>query len=77
MLGKFLKGPERPGGTTSITVETLEKIAGALGVSLRWLMFGDPDDEKIIYLWDHIPERRRQQALAILETFADDESQAG
>lgn len=66
MLHKFMTKQ-----TKSITVENLEAIAGAMGVSLRHLMFGDPDDEKVAYIWDHIPERRRQQALQILETFAD------
>jgi len=66
MLHKFMTGQ-----TKSITVENLEAIARALGVSLRHLMFGHPDDDKVAFIWDHIPERRRQQALQILETFAD------
>ena len=67
MLHKFMTGQTR-----SITVDNLEKVAEALGVSLRHLMFGDPDEEKVSYIWDHIPERRRQQALQVLQTFADD-----
>lgn len=67
MLHKFMTGQ-----TKSITVENIEAIAGALGVTLRHLMFGGPDDEKITFLWDHIPERRREQALQILETFTEE-----
>lgn len=79
MLTKFLK-PERPGGIQSITLETAEKIAKALDVNPRWLVYGDapmvmPDN--VVHIWDRIPNARREQALAILETFADDESQAG
>jgi DNA-binding Xre family transcriptional regulator len=63
--------------TKSITVENLEAIAKALGVSMRHLMFGDPDDEKVAYIWDHIPERRRKQALEILQTFTDGDGTNG
>jgi transcriptional regulator with XRE-family HTH domain len=71
MLHKFLTSK-----TQSITVETLEKIAKALGVSLRHLMFGDPDDDKVAYIWDHIPQRDRVRALKLLESFADISSDA-
>lgn len=72
MLNKFLAGK-----TQSITVDNLEKIAKALGVSFRFLMFGDQEDEKLHYIWDYIPDRRRAQALKVLETFADDERSGG
>lgn len=45
--------------TKSITIDNLEKLADALGVSLRWLLFGDPEVENVHFIWDHIPERRR------------------
>lgn len=67
MLHKFMTGQ-----TKSMTVENLEAIAGALGVSLRHLMFGSPDDEKVAYIWDRISDNRRKQALQVLETFADE-----
>lgn len=67
MVHKFMTGQ-----TKSITMENVEKLASAMGVSLRNLMFGDPDDDKVAYIWDHIPERRRKQALDILQTFTDD-----
>jgi len=67
MLHKFMTRQ-----TKSITVENLEAIARALGVSLRHLMFGDPDDDKVSFVWDHIPERRRKQALQVLETFTNE-----
>lgn len=66
MLHKFMTGQ-----TKSITVENLEAVAGALGVTLRHLMFGEPDIENVSYIWDHIPERRRKKALQALEAFSD------
>lgn len=81
MLSKFLN-PDKKGGIQSITLETAERIAKALDVNPRWLVYGDapmvmPDN--VVHIWDRIPERRREQALAILETFTDDEdaSEAG
>jgi hypothetical protein len=59
-----------------MNVDNLEALAEALGVNSRWLIFGDapkvPDD-KLVYIWDRINDQRRQQALKILETFADDD----
>lgn len=76
MIHKFLTG-----GTKSMTVDNLERVAEALGVNPRWLIFGDAPrfpDPKLAHIWDHIPERRRKQALKVLEAFADeDESQTG
>lgn len=66
MVHKFLTGQTR-----SMTVDNLEKIAKALGVSFRYLMFGDAEYENVVYIWDHIPERDRKKALRILEEFAD------
>lgn len=78
-LTKFLN-PNKPGGIKSMTLENMEKIAAALGVSTRWLIFGEDYpreiNPKIVYIWDHIPERRREQALQILETFTEDEEGA-
>lgn len=59
-----------------MTTDNLEKIARALEVNPRWLMFGDLPkqlDPKIAYIWDRIPGDRQQQALAILETFAQED----
>lgn len=80
-LTKFLN-PDKPGGIQSLTFERLKDIAEALGVNPRWLMFGDaPErpDEKLSYWYDQLSERRKKQALLILETLVDDgdESQAG
>lgn len=63
-LTKFLNGHTR-----SITVENLEKIAGVLDVSLRYIMFGEPAGDNVISIWDRIPERDRPKARAILEAF--------
>lgn len=74
MLGKFLN-PDGPGGIKSMTTDRLEAVAKALDVNPRWLMFGDYPkkvDPKIAYIWDRIPPTRQDQALAILETFAED-----
>lgn len=68
MLNKFLTGQTR-----SITVDNLEKVAKALKVSFRYLMFGDPDDDKIAYLADRIPKDRKAQAIKVLETFVDED----
>lgn len=66
LVHKYLTGQ-----TKSITVDNLEKVAKALGVSLRYLMFGKAEDENLHYIWDYIPSTRRKQALDILETFTD------
>lgn len=59
------------GQIQSMTFEKIEQITKAMGVSLRWVVFGDghPDFENV---WDRIPEKRRAQALKVLETFADE-----
>ena len=70
MVHKFMTGQTR-----SMTLESLEKLAGALGVNPRWLAFGDAPRElpdNVAYIYDHIPPERRQQALRVLETFADE-----
>lgn len=59
------------GYTRSITIENLEKIAEVLDVSLRHLMFGEPDADNVTSIWDRIPERDKPQAEAILRTFAE------
>lgn len=74
MVHKYLTG-----ATRSMTVENLEAIAKALGVSPRWLVFGDgpaEPDGKLVYIWDHIPKRRREQALRVLEAFVDGGSES-
>lgn len=66
-LHKFLTG-----STKSITVDSLEGIAKALDVSLRYLMFGDEDSENVTHIWDRIPARDKERARRILETLAED-----
>mgnify|MGYP000232851050 CR=1 FL=1 len=63
-LTKFLNGHTR-----TITVENLEKIADVLGVSLRHLMFGEPDTGNVTSLLDRMSKRDRARAMAILEAF--------
>lgn len=57
--------------TKSITIDSLEKLASALGVSMRWLMFGDPEIENVHIIWEHIPDRRKKAAVAALRAPAD------
>lgn len=64
-LHKFMTGK-----TKSLTTDNLEKIAEALGLSVRELWWGNGDG-KVTYIFDHIPDERRAQALTILESFAD------
>jgi transcriptional regulator with XRE-family HTH domain len=66
-LHKFLTG-----ATNSLTLETVDKIAAALGVDPAWLAYGEGDPESasdITNLWDRISERDRQRARRILEEF--------
>lgn len=70
MVHKFMTGQTR-----SMTLESLDKLAEALGVSARWLAYGDGPREvpdNVAYIYDHIPQERRAQALKVLETFADE-----
>lgn len=64
-LHKFMTGK-----TKSLTTDNLEKIAEALGLSVRELWWGNGDG-KIAYIWDHIPDERKDQALKVLEAFAE------
>jgi len=41
LLGKFLKGDN-----DSMTIKTAEKLADALGVDARWLIFGEGDADR-------------------------------
>jgi DNA-binding Xre family transcriptional regulator len=67
-LHKFMTG-----ATKSLTTDNLEKIAKALGMTaLQLWRGGGPNVE---YIWDHIPQRRRAQALQVLKTFADIEDE--
>jgi len=68
MLSKFLKG-----STDSMTIRNAEKLAEAMDVDARWLIFGEGDPEPaadIAKLLARIPEEQRRQALAVLEVFA-------
>lgn len=73
-LYKFLN-PGKGGGIRSITLETCEVLAEALGVNARWLAFGhgpEKRDPKVVYIWDRIPEGDRDLALKVLEGFTDE-----
>lgn len=70
-LHKFMTG-----ATKSLTTDNLEKIAAALELTVRELWWGDANG-KVTYIWDHIPENRKQQALRVLESFAEETEQGG
>lgn len=61
-LRNFMKGM-----TKSLTVESVEKLAPSLKVSVRWLLFGE--SAEVVNIWDRIPVDRREQALEVLRTF--------
>lgn len=66
-LHKFLTG-----ATQSLTLETVDKLAKALGVDPAWLAYGEGDPEPasdITDIWSKIAERDRQRARRILEEF--------
>jgi DNA-binding Xre family transcriptional regulator len=65
-LHKFMTGM-----TKSLTTDNLEKLAEALGLTVRELWWGN-DDGKIAYIWEHIPEERKDLAHEVLQRFADD-----
>lgn len=57
------------GAVQSMTIDNLEKIARAAGVSMRWLLFGE-DDTNVVSIFERIPAAQRKQALKVLEAFA-------
>lgn len=70
MVHKFLTGQ-----TQSMTLDNVNKLAEALGVTGRWLAYGDGPKKappNVIYIYDRIPLDRREQAMKVLETFADE-----
>lgn len=67
-LRNYLKGM-----TASLTVETVERLAEVLECSVQWLMSGT-DAQKVVSIFDRIPEDQRDQALRVLETFAKGEA---
>jgi transcriptional regulator with XRE-family HTH domain len=62
-LRNYLKGM-----TNSLTFKTVEKLAGALDVTPRWILFGE-DSPEIVDIMDRIPGDRRDHALNVLRTF--------
>lgn len=62
-LRNFLKGM-----TASLTVESVAKLADSLGVSSRWILYGDT--AKVADLVERIDAKLMPQAIAVLEAFA-------
>ena len=56
------------GAVQSMTIDNLEKIAKAAGISMRWLLFGE-DDTNVISIFERIPKSQQAQALRVLESF--------
>lgn len=71
MVHKFLTEQ-----TKSITVDNLEKVAEACGVSLRYLLYGDEEQSNVVYWYDKLNERDQRRVLRLMEDFAD-EADAG
>jgi hypothetical protein len=63
------------GKVKSLTTDNLEKIAEALGMSVRELWWGNGDG-KVAYIWDHIPDERKDLALRTLEQFTENDSKS-
>ena len=67
-LHKFLTG-----STVSLTLDTVDKLAEALGVDPAWLAYGEGSPEratKIAKVLERISEQDQERALAVLEAFA-------
>jgi transcriptional regulator with XRE-family HTH domain len=62
-LRNYLKGM-----TASLTVESAERLAAVLDCSATWLMTGT-EPQKVVSIFDRIPEADRAQALRVLESF--------
>lgn len=61
------------GANSSITLETLDKIAKALEVDPVWLAYGEGDPEpasEVSDIWNKIAENDRATALRVLKSFA-------
>lgn len=68
MLAKFLNG-----STDSMTIRNAEKLAEAMNVDPRWLIFGEGEPEQatdIAKMLAKMTEEQREQALAVLAVFA-------
>jgi transcriptional regulator with XRE-family HTH domain len=71
MLHKFLRGD-----TKSPTLDTVDKLAGALGVDARWLAYGEGSAERaadVSKIFDRIAQQDQERALRILEAFTTEE----
>ncbi|MXP42956.1 helix-turn-helix domain-containing protein [Allopontixanthobacter sediminis] len=71
MLHKFLTS-----STNSLTLDTVDKLAAALEVDPRWLAYGEGGPEMATRVEDiisRIAEDRLEQALRLLEAFAEDD----
>lgn len=58
--------------TSSITLETLNKIADALEVDRIWLAYGEGDPDQateMAKIWEQIAEEDRAQAMRVLRSF--------
>lgn len=66
-LHKFLSG-----STTSLTLDTVDKLAEALGVDPAWLAYGEGSPERatrISALFDRIAKDDQDRAIRVLEAF--------
>jgi predicted transcriptional regulator len=70
LLHKFLSNPEQ-----SMTLRSLEKVAEAMGVTLRYVLFGEhepvePVDAEVREIWSGLSTARREEAKELLAVIA-------
>lgn len=66
-LHKFLTVEDQ-----SMSIKNLRRVAEAMGVSLRHILFGEHDGDEFADLFERIPTNERARAIAVLEALADD-----
>ena len=73
-LHKFLTNDDQ-----SMTIANLEKVAFVLGTTAQALLGGNEPrpTAEVVNIWDRIPAARRQHAISILKTFAEDGDDQG
>lgn len=67
-LHKFMTG-----AVATMRMNKLANVAAALDVDVRYLAFGEESFDIVSQVWEAIPADRRDQAIQVLLTFADDD----
>lgn len=66
-LHKFLTVEDQ-----SMSIRNLRRVAEAMEVSLRYILFGEEGELEILSLWDRVAQRDREKAKAVLRAFANE-----